>query len=81
VVVLSDPKVGFNRAAGDERVRFRWQRTLRSAASEREGRAWTVVFGAQGDHAQGNDDDTGTTKAERVIEFMRCRTKSCRIEN
>lgn len=39
------------------------------------------AFGAQTDHSQGNDDDTGTTKAERVIEFLRYRTMSRRVED
>ena len=40
-----------------------------------------MVFGAQAGHSQGNGDDAGATKAERVVEFMRCRTRSCHIED
>ena len=40
-----------------------------------------MLFGAQADHSQGNGDDAGATKAEHVVELMRCQTRSCRIED
>src|ERR1019366_8223765 len=57
---------------------------LRGAAGEenaRERHQPIVLFDVGPDPSPGNGVDAETTKTEGVVQFMRCRTKSCGIED